>query len=253
MNCQDVQKLLHGYVDDELDLTRSLEFEEHFQECPACAEVYAELESLRTTIRSQARYYTPPAALEARLRSALDARSQGKSVFRSPRLTWLAVAAASVVLLLIAGWAFLSLWSARTTAPGLTEQLLASHIRSQMLPGHLIDVKSSNQHTVKPWFNDKVGFSPEVADLSGQDFVLLGGRLDYIDRRPVAVVVYQRRKHKIDLYIWPSEQQNLDTPRELTRQGYHFLSWERGGMTYWAVSDLNEKELGDFMRLIQQR
>ena len=140
-----------------------------------------------------------------------------------------------------------------TGHPVLTEELLASHIRSQMLPGHRLDVESSDQHTVKPWFEGKLDFAPPVYNLSGEGFPLAGGRLDYVDRRPVAALVYQRRKHVINLFIWPAGQVASNAPTMLTRQGFHLLSWTRGGMTYWAVSDLNENELKEFAELMQEK
>jgi anti-sigma factor RsiW len=120
-----------------------------------------------------------------------------------------------------------------------------------MLPNHRVDVESSNTHTVKPWFEGKLDFSPPVHDLAGQGFVLIGGRLDYLDRRPVAALVYQRRKHLINLFIWPSGQGPELAPDALTRQGYHLLHWTQSAMSHWAVSDLNESELKEFGHLIQ--
>jgi len=250
LNCQETEKLLHGYVDGELDLSRTLELEEHLQTCSACAQAHRGLESLRTAIRSGSCYYEPPADLQARIHKAIQGVDRDGPTVRSHRLGLLA-AAASLVVVALAGWGLLHLLSGRTEAPGLTEELLAAHIRSQMLMDHLIDVKSSNQHTVKPWFNGKLDFSPQVVDLADQGFTLVGGRLDYVDQRPVAAVVYERHKHVLNLFTWPSDQNSLSAPATLTRQGYHLLSWKGAGMTYWVVSDLNEAELRRFVDLIQ--
>ena len=115
-------------------------------------------------------------------------------------------------------------------------------------------MESSDQHTVKPWFDGKLDFSPTVHDLTDQGFPLIGGRLDYLDSRPVAALVYQRRKHSINLFIWPSTQENPEpTPRSSTRQSYHLIHWTQAGMTYWAVSNLNVAELEDFVRLLRER
>ncbi len=122
-----------------------------------------------------------------------------------------------------------------------------------MVAGHLVDVESSDQHTVKPWFEGKLDFAPSVPDLTEQGFVLVGGRLDYLDDRPAAALVYRRRKHVINLFIWRSDN-GADAPtRVVNRQGFHLLGWTRGGLTYWAVSDLNERELNEFVRLVQDK
>src|SRR5262249_42757286 len=157
---------------------------EHLQECPACAQAHQSLQALRAVIRSETCYYQPPAELQARIRSAVRSASRGGPASGSHRLGWLAVAA-FLGLVVIARWGMVRFFLTRSDAPVLTEELLASHVRSQMLPGHLIDVESSDQHTVKPWFDGKLDFSPEVPDLAGHGFALVGGRLDYLDRRPV--------------------------------------------------------------------
>jgi anti-sigma factor RsiW len=136
----------------------------------------------------------------------------------------------------------------------LTQELVASHVRSQMSGHKAVDVESSDLHTVKPWFDGRVDFSPTVPDLADKGFALVGGRLDYLDNKAVAVLVYQRRKHLIDLFIWKSNiaEQSAGLSK-LSRQGFTLLSWNQAGMTYWAVSNLNENELGEFAGLVRGR
>src|SRR5262245_48923909 len=166
---------------------KNLEMEDHLRECSGCAQAHQSLQALRAVIRSQASYYQVPATLQARIRSTTDKTREGGATPRSYRWKWLALAA-SVALVAIGTWGLSRLIPARSDTPFLVGELLASHVRSQMLPGHLVDVESSDRHTVKPWFEGKLDFSPEVADLTGHEFTLVGGRLEYLDRRPVAAL-----------------------------------------------------------------
>jgi anti-sigma factor RsiW len=160
--------------------------------------------------------------------------------------------AASLAFAVLAGSTLTRFLPSRPEASALVvDELLANHVRSQMLSSHLVDVESSDQHTVKPWFEGKLDFSPAVVDLKDQGFTLLGGRVDYVGRRPVAALVYQRRKHVINLFLWPA-QGSQATPSVLTQQGFHFISWTHAGMAYRAISDLNEDELKEFAGLIQR-
>jgi anti-sigma factor RsiW len=133
----------------------------------------------------------------------------------------------------------------------LMEELVSSHVRSLQVD-HLSDVVSSDQHTVKPWFNGKLDFSPPVIDLASQEFPLVGGRLDYLDERTVAVLIYRHKLHPINLYIWPGTGRNV-APQGQDRQGYHLIHWTAGGMNYWAVSDLAASELEFFVNTLRSQ
>jgi anti-sigma factor RsiW len=250
LNCRETQTLIHGYVDGELDLMKSLEIEQHLPECPACAQAHAGLQAVRAAIQDSSLYFQAPPGLAKRVQSSVRRASY---VDRTPRVhpRRLLVVAASLALMMAAGWGLVRVLPVRSADELLTQELVANHVRSQMLPSHRFDVASSDPHTVKPWFEGKLDFSPPVKDLAGQGFPLIGGRLDYLHNRPVAALVYQRRKHSINLFIWPFTPGSEASTRTGTRQGYHLIRWTQSGMTHWAVSDLNNRELHEFVRLLQ--
>ena len=134
----------------------------------------------------------------------------------------------------------------------MAQEVTDRHVHS-LMAHHLTDVESSNRHQVKPWFNGRIDFAPEVRDLSDHGFPLAGGRLDYIDHRSAAALVYHRALHPINLFIWPSSHPGSRSPRPLSRQGYHLIHWSQGDMTYWAVSDLNERDLMNFIELLRNQ
>ncbi len=247
MDCQELGKLIHPYIDGELDPVRSLEIDRHLQICPACARTLAAIESLRSSIRAHAPYYDPPERLRRRLRSALRQDRPGGILRRLNAWQWTSLAA-SLALVVVLNW---RLWSPEISPQReLFDDVVDAHIRS-LMPDHLTDVVSSDQHTVKPWFNGRLDFSPPVKDLRSEGFPLVGGRLDYIDKRPVAALVYQRRKHVINLFIWPAASRApLAGENFATEQGYHVLSWAAAGMNCIAVSDLNPDELRKFVSLL---
>jgi anti-sigma factor RsiW len=250
LNCRETQALIHGYVDGELDLMKSLEIEQHLQECPACAQAHTSLQAVRTAIRHSSLYFQTPPGLARRVQSSVRRAGHADRTPRVRPLRLIAVAA-SLALIIAAGWGLVRVLPARSADEPLTQELVASHVRSQMLPSHRFDVASSDPHTVKPWFEGKLDFSPPVKDLAGQGFPLVGGRLDYLHNRPVAALVYQRRKHSINLFIWPSAHGSEASTGTGTRQGYHLIRWTQSGMTHWAVSDLNNRELQEFVRMLQ--
>jgi anti-sigma factor RsiW len=249
LNCQNTEKLVHAFADEELDLVKGLEVEDHLKECSACAERHQSIQTLRSRIREQSTHYELPARLPTRVRTATGAKELN---VRRPSVHWgwMAIAASLLVAAIAIPISVHFLPPRPVVSASLSDELFASHVRSQMLASHLVDVESSDQHTVKPWFRGKLDFSPSVIDLKDQGFTLVGGRVDYVGRRPVAVLVYQRRKHVINLFIWPS-QESQGTPSVLTQQGFHLISWTHAGTAYCAVSDLNEDELKEFAGLIQ--
>ncbi|MBI3649587.1 MAG: anti-sigma factor [Acidobacteria bacterium] len=248
MRCEEMQKLLEAYLDGELDLMRNLEIEKHLQECAPCALLHKNQQALRQAIHSAALYFSPPAELPNRLRATL--RQASKAETRRSFLPWRWVMVASAMVLVAALVWFLVATRKSSTEELLMQEVIASHVRS-LMADHLTDVASSDQHTVKPWFNGKLDFSPNVKDLAEQGFPLLGGRLDYLANRPVVALVYQRQKHRINLFIWPSTKETDEAEKITARQGYQVIHWTTSGMTYWIISDLNESDLYEFSRLVR--
>ena len=252
MSCQTAQEFIHAYLDGELDLARSLEVEQHMEQCEACAIAYRNQTALRSALKDGSLYHAAPEKLQKRIRSSLRREAKSEAGRRWVGWRWLPVGAMALILLLA-----LVIWRA---APGLrpagddllAQEMVSNHVRSLQLESHRTDVISSDQHTVKPWFDGKLDFAPPVKDFSSQGFPLLGGRLEYLNNRAVAALIYQRQKHFINLYIWPAEQSNPASEVATKRQGYNLLHWTNSGMTYWAISDLNGVELHEFARLVQE-
>jgi len=249
MRCDEMQELISPYLDGELDLMTSLEVERHLRDCRVCSPEHENHRALRAALRGDDLYFKPPAGLARRVQSAV--RKESKSETGSPRFSWrwLSVAGATAVLL-IAGALTIRSVSTRSASDALAQEVIAGHIRS-LMASHLTDVPSGDQHTVKPWFNGKLDFSPPVKDLAGQGFPLVGGRLDYLDNQPVAALVYQRRQHFINVFVRPLTEGRGDDHGEWTRQGYNLTHWGQDGMSYWAVSDLNGAELQEFVTLLK--
>jgi anti-sigma factor RsiW len=247
MSCQETRQLLDAYVDGELDLVRSLEVERHLESCAECHAIAMQLKEVRSAVQIASPYFLAPAGLEKRIRAQLRVppEEHRQTVPEKNLLAWRwAAVAASIVALAVLTTMFVATLRQPSEADTLAKQVVSSHIRS-LMANHLADVPSSDQHTVKPWFNGKLDFSPPVKDLKAEGFPLIGGRLDYLDARPVAALLYQRNRHTINLFVWPSKHSDAG-PRTFTVNGYNVIHWTQLGMTYWAVSDLNSRELNDF-------
>jgi anti-sigma factor RsiW len=251
MNCEELADLLHPFVDSELDLVQSLAVERHLQACPACAAAVKDLQALRGALAGPALYHRAPAALRERVRASLRPASRTPTAARS--FPWRSIAvAASLAFVGVLTWAVLRGLPLPSADQRVAQQVVASHVRSLMLSGREVDVASSDQHTVKPWFNGRVMFSPPVRKLDGAGFELVGGRLDYLDGQKVAALIYKRRAHVINLFVWPAAERSARPPQTLTTQGYHVIHWSEGDLTYWVASDLNEAELREFVDLIRR-
>jgi len=252
MSCREVRELIHGYADGELDLVRNLEMERHFRDCAACASDYERLRGLRAAMSGSLPYFQPPAGLERKLRARLREEAGTEPRVREFAMRWQWAAIAAALVLTAAGvWRIARMSLRPDPAEILANEAVSSHVRS-LMAAHLTHVPSSDRHTVKPWFNGKLDFSPAVGDFPSQGFTLAGGRLDYLDGRPVAALVYQRRQHVINLFVWPAPDHPDSEILATERQGYHVLHWTKAHMNYWAVSDLNARELREFAELVRK-
>jgi len=219
MNCEIARRMMENN-DPGLD--------DHLRSCQSCI------------MRTHARYYEAPAGLEQKIRGQIRKESAASLPWR-----WMAIAA-SVLLAASLTWNISMLRTRVDPQQALASDIVSAHIRS-LTGTHLLDVPSSDHHTVKPWFNGKIDFSPGVKDVEG--FPLLGGRLEYLEGHPAAALIYGRRNHVINVFSWPSA---ATASVNETRNGYHLESWSSDGMAFWVVSDLNEAELRDFVRLYRQ-
>lgn len=239
--------LVQAEFDGELDAAQAAALAAHRADCAICRAAAAELAQTRRLLAEG--LYQPLSGdarnrLLARLSAAAPApRKPAKSTLAARLRGWWRLAA---------GFGFgaacataLSLLLLAPAAPNLTAEVVAAHIRA-LQPGHLDDVASSNQHTVKPWFDGRIDFAPPVKDLAAAQYPLIGGRLDYLDGRPVAALVYRHAKHIIDLFVWPAAAHAAAAPETAERQGYNIVHWSGGGMSFWAVSDLEPSLLRRF-------
>ena len=245
MDCDATLRLLDAYVDAELDAGEAAALDTHLTGCAACREQHLALRALKAAVKAKAPYHRAPAGLRAAVIRPVDRREPWR-IGRFLRPAWLTHAvAAGVAAVLAAGITFqLVVPSAYPTA---TADAVASHARS-LIAQQIVDVVSSDQHTVKPWFNGRLDFTPPVKDTAAEGFPLVGGRIDYVDGRQVAALVYRRRLHYIDVFVWPRGRDDDAALRESARRGFNVLSWSDRAFTYFTVSDLDPVELREFAR-----
>jgi anti-sigma factor RsiW len=246
VNCHDASRLIDAYVDGELAAADAASIDAHVGTCAACDRLASDRRMLSRLIQ-RVPYYEAPPDLRAAVVAAAVAQAKRSPTSTRPRFSMRALAMAAVLLLAVSLGAVTGArtWRANRVTHEITQSVFESHVRA-LQAQHLIDVRSSDQHTVKPWFLGKLDFTPPVDDLAADGFPLTGGRVEQIDGRTVAVLIYERRLHPIAVYIWPEE----DTPTRATSlesvRGFHIRHWTTRSMSCWAVSDLNERELEDF-------
>ena len=246
MNCSPAKPLIALYADGELDTAQSLELERHLQDCPACARELRELQGLQKAVRQDALYFAAPVELRRNIMAELRTQTRGAAEPNAWSWKWLATALSGMATVCLALLLTVAL-NRPSDHEQLAQELVSSHVRS-LMANHALDVISTDQHTVKPWFNGRVDFAPPVKDLAAQGFPLMGGRLDYVQNRTVAALIFQRNKHIINVFIWPDSEKTSGPVTDSIRQGFNLIHWSQGGMTCWAVSDLNQTELLEFAR-----
>ncbi len=245
MNCEKNHELIGPYVDGELDLSASLDVEQHLEHCTTCQQAHRQLRNLRSAVSTTAPYYKAPAGFIDQMRSQLNLAPQ-TSVRRPVVLRYLAAAAA---LLLIASITAVLIWQNHQGTDALSRELVAAHVRST-LADHLLDVVSSDQHTVKPWFSGKLDFSPLVLDFADDGFKLEGARLDYIAGRPVAALVYRHNRHAINCFVWPANQPE-SAIGSASSQGYTLTHFDHINLTWHIVSDASAETIERLANLIR--
>jgi anti-sigma factor RsiW len=246
-----------AYFDAELDAASAADIERHIEHCAECRALLKDLEQVRAVLRRDAEYARAAPALRATIMRALDEEGGAKTTERPsqqrsrsqrrPRPFWMGVLGGAGGTAVAATLAFLLLVP-RLTNP-LLDELVSAHVRS-LMPAHLIDVVSTDKHTVKPWFAGHTDVSPVVADFEAQGYKLIGGRADYLDHQRSAVVVYQHGAHVINVFSWAAKEGSL--PDNATRSGYHLAFWREGDLDYCAVSDTGWDELLGLVRLLRQ-
>jgi anti-sigma factor RsiW len=245
--CEGLDMQLSAYVDGELQGTAVAGVEAHLKECLACATAVERARRLQEALRTELAPGPAPERLRANVVSALRA-TPSLQVTRTGRATRWAALAATIMLAVLGGREWARWEGNRHGSDTLADAVLAAHVRS-LQAAHLTDVPSSDHHTVKPWFTGKLDFGVPVPTLDSLGFPLIGGRLDYVRDRPAAALVYGRRGHVINLFVWPSPDSNA-VPGSVTRRGFHAVHGAAGSMAYWAISDLNEAELSKFAQLV---
>jgi anti-sigma factor RsiW len=251
--------ILHGYLDGELDAARAAEFERHLLSCPQCVAELEAQENSRSTIQSAGLRERAPEKLRRNLQAAIGGTSTTAEPVKavtpirrrtSIRPTWWLTLAAAAVFVVVLGSRFLPDLSQGHSGDEMTAAIVDAHLRS-LQPGHLEDVISTDQHTVKPWFDGRIDFAPPVRDFVSDGFPLQGGRLDVVRGRTVAVLVYGRRKHIINVFVWPTSEHDA-SPQQGSQLGYNWIDWKKGGMEFSAISDVSTPDLAELQKLIAQ-
>jgi anti-sigma factor RsiW len=255
--CPEWEVMMHGFIDGELDSIHAQQFEQHLATCADCATQLERFKALKHIIGQDGVRWRVPDPVRDQILTAILLENQLASQEAAATVDHTRVW--SRIVQFIKRWSYVPSFAALAASVflvlsvprqdiSLQDQILASHVRS-LLVNHLTDVQTSDQHTVKPWFDGKIDYSPPVVDLAAQGFPLIGGRVDYINGRVVAALIYRRHGHVINVFAWPAPPV---TPTDTTHDGYNFVKWSSGGLTFWAVSDVSATELAAFRQLFSE-
>jgi anti-sigma factor RsiW len=245
MTCDEAEILLHALIDGELDAGHAREVEAHVATCPRCAAALADYRKMSQAIAGADVRYTAPASLRERIEASLPQAKSAEIVPLPSRRSVLRGFAMGSAVSALAATGLVAIVLRNDDEQRIESEVVSAHLRS-LQAGHLIDVVSTDQHTVKPWFNGKLDVSPPVIDLTAQGFTLIGGRLDYLDARAIGAVVYKRRQHVINLFVAQTGNTERKAAKIETMQGFSVLRWSEQGMNFWAVSDIGADELNEF-------
>ena len=246
MTCEESEILLHALLDDELDAGHARDVEAHVAACRGCAAQLHQFRALRTAMSAKELRFSAPASLRTRLDAVIPT---APLPVPSRRMLLKGFALGSMVSAAVAASLVITVVRSDQDQRVFGE-VVSAHLRS-LQAEHLTDVQTSDQHTVKPWFNGRLDVAPPVVDLTAQGFMLIGGRLDYVDGRAVAAIVYRRRNHVINLFVAQSAGSERSAKAE-TVQGFNIRFWSEQGLNFWAVSDLNTEELQEFVEKFQR-
>jgi anti-sigma factor RsiW len=248
MTCDEARYFLNAYVDGELELTRRLDVETHLAGCAGCKAAAEQIANFNSLVRTEMEAYRAPRELKSKIRTSLRKESEPKFAYLFKYGRPLAYAAAILVLSFALAWGWLTL--SRSKHQDLIAEAISNHSRSLMV-SHLVDCHSSDQQTVQPWFNGQLDYSPSVVKLEEAGYTLVGGRVDILEKRPVAAIVYQRGKQIINLFVWPAAGRKIDIDARSER-GYQYCGWNQAGLNYLCVSEISGDDLEKFENQVRE-
>ena len=249
MDCVRESELLSGYLDNELDALHVAEIEAHLRDCVSCRKQHEQALRLQSLVKERAPRYGAPAHLRSKILASVRSAQPRSRVREWIPVGWFQFGGALAATVLLT-----SVITYNSILPSYTDRIVdevvATHVRA-LITNHLTDVASSDQHTVKPWFNGKLDFSPPVIDLEAQGFPLVGGRIDYVNGRPIAALLYRHRQHWVSVFIWPDQHAVSSAPRSVSKRGYDITQWSADGLIFSVVSDVATKEQSKFVALLR--